>query len=451
MNNLHLLSKNKIIRKYLELEKEIEKRDKEIERLKKNNISLDRELRKYKNSNTPPSANPHLKSNTSGLKAKRRAKRGAPKGHRGTTRPKKEANDSQDITSEECPNCHSKDINIIDEKHQQQEEIPPEIEIKVVDVARKEYECNDCGFKWLARDNQTPIKGRFGINLMVLVIFLKFIVRGVLRKTAGFLEASFALKLAPASVNAILTRVAGAATQEYEQLKERIKKAVTVYVDETSFSVLGKKWWVWVFRSETGILFVIRDSRGSKIIKEILGENYQGNIICDCWRAYDFLAFANIQRCWAHLLRKSKELCTSVAGRHFHEKLKEMFEQIKQFNLKERTEKQRARKYKQMTAKLKKIIDYYSKYEECQPVVKYIDNHLKSWFTCIKIAGVQPTNNFAEQALREIVIIRKIIGAFRSEKGVQTYESIISLLATWQFNKLDLKQELRRVLTTYLC
>ena len=54
------------------------------------------------------------------------------------------------------------------------------------------------------------LQGKFGINLMVLVIFLKFIVRGVLRKTASFLEASFALKLAPASVHAIIERAAKA-------------------------------------------------------------------------------------------------------------------------------------------------------------------------------------------------------------------------------------------------
>jgi len=444
MNNLHLLSKNKIIGKYLELEKE-------NEALKKKNEFLEKEIRKYKNSNTPSSAHPHLKSNTSGLKAKKGAKRGAPKGHRGITRLWKETRDKVIIKDKQCPNCQSHNIKDKNIKTGQQEEIPPDIEPEIVDVDRYEHECNECGFKWIARDNKTPLKGRLGINLMVLVIFLKFIVRGVLRKTAGFLEASFALKLAPASINAILTRAAEATTKEYEQIKERIRKSIMVYIDETSFSVNGKKWWVWVFRSETDILYVIRKSRGSNVLKEILGENYAGTVICDCWRAYDFLIFANIQRCWAHLLRKSKELCTSVAGRHFHEKLKKLFEQIEPFNLKERTEKQRARKYKQMTAKLKSIIDYYSKYEDCQSVVKYIDNHLKSWFTCIKIAGIQPTNNFAEQPIREPVMVRKIIGAFRSEKGTQTYETLASLIATWQFNKLDLKQELRRVLTAHLC
>lgn len=109
------------------------------------------------------------------------------------------------------------------------------------------------------------------------------------------------------------------------------------------------------------------------------------------------------------------------------------------------------RKYKQMTAKLQKILAYYARYEECKGVTKYIDFHLESWFTCIKLAGVEPTNNYAEQAIRETVMVRKIIGAFRSVTGTKVYETLASLLATWQFQQKDIKQELHRMLTTNLC
>ncbi len=49
-----------------------------------------------------------------------------------------------------------------------------------------------------------PLKGKFGIKVMILVIFIKFLLRGVLRKTAKFLRNGFALNLTPASVNAIV-------------------------------------------------------------------------------------------------------------------------------------------------------------------------------------------------------------------------------------------------------
>jgi len=285
---------------------------------------------------------------------------------------------------------------------------------------------------------------------MVLVVFLKFIVRGVLRKTTCFLEASFALKLAPASVQAIIERAAQAGEKEYGTLKNKIKTAKLLYIDETSFSVLGKNWWVWVFRSDTDMLLVIRNSRGNNVLEEILGKNYAGIAVCDCWRAYDFLSNAILQRCWAHLLRKSKEM-ESIVGRHFHKKLSLLFDEIIKFNAQERTDKQRRRKYKYMTKKLQKIISYYAQYEECKKVAKYIDFHIESWFTCIKIAGVQPTNNYAEQAIRETVLVRKIIGAFRSIQGTKTYETLASIIATWQLQKMDIKQELTRMLSANLC
>jgi hypothetical protein len=433
-------SKEEIIKKFLELYKENEKMKKEKE-------ALEKELRKYKNPNMPPSAHPFFKPFA---QPAQRHRRGAPNGHPGTTRLWRVAHDERHISCEVCPNCHSKDIDIIGQRCQQQEEMPPEIQPEVVNVVRDVCRCNRCKLKFLARDGMTPVQGRFGINLMVLVIFLKFIVRGVLRKTSSFLDASFALKLAPASVQAIIERAAKAGEAEYAALKSKIKGAKLLYIDETSFRVLGRNWWVWAFRSDTDLLLVIRSSRGNNVLEEILGKDYAGIVVCDCWRAYDSLSNATLQRCWAHLLRKSKEL-ESVSGRHFHKKLSMLFEQMVKFNSKERTSKQRRHKYKQMTAELQKITAYYSRYQECEAVVKYLDFHIESWFTCIKLEGVQPTNNYAEQAIRETVLVRKIIGAFRSEKGTKTYETLASLIATWQIQKKDIKAELSRMLTANLC
>src|SRR3989338_5838171 len=336
-NYLKKLSKERLIDEFLKKQDELVKLDKEKE-------ALEKELRKYKNPNTPPSANQHLKPAYSKTIDIKPHKRGAPLGHTGTNKPKIETCNERHIHGKECPNCLSKSFQVIGQKLQQQEEIPPDIQPEAVNITRDICKCNKCNIKFLARDNQTPLHGRFGINLMVLVIFLKFIVRGVLRKTTCFLEASFALKLAPASIQAIVERAAQAGEKEYASLKQKIRIASLLYIDETSFSVLGKNWWVWVFRSDTNLLLVIRNKIGNNVLEEILGKGYAGIVVCDCWRAYDFLINAFLQRCWAHLLRKSKEL-KSTAGRHFHKKLTALFDDIKKFNGKQRTEKQRMRKY----------------------------------------------------------------------------------------------------------
>src|SRR3990167_5832374 len=412
-------------------------------------LALQKELAKYKNSNTPHSANKHLKPDTLGNKSKENTKRGAPIGHEGKTRmqiPQRK----EIIDCDECPNCHGHHLK--DEKIIKQiiEEIQEPVAPEIIEGEIHKKKCLDCGTTFIPPQNTLPLKGSFGINLMALVIFIKFILRGVLRKTTSFLEISHAFNITPASINEMIRRAAQAADVEYELLKINIRKAAIIYIDETSFSVLGKNQWVWVFRTATDILLVIRPSRGSNVIKEILGENYSGTVVCDCWRAYNFLEFANIQRCWSHLLRKSKELI-SIAGVHLHKKLKEMFEEIKQFNILTHTSEERMEKYIEMTNKLKEIIVYYSKYPELKPVIKYINFNLEHWFTCIKIEGIEPTNNFAERALRESVLVRKIIGAFRSETGKENYETLASVIASWQLKGLNLKAELKKMLVNNLC
>src|SRR3990167_6746025 len=176
---------------------------------------LKRELRKYKNSNTPPSAHPHLKAVVAAAPSGH--KRGAPMGHSGSNRSWIPNAPVRRIVAKECPRCSSNDITVQRTARQQMDEIPREIKPETATVERDVCECNKCHLQFVARDEQTPLKGRFGVNLMVLVVLLRFIVRGVMRKTAGFLGASFALKLAPASVEGIILHAPKAGAGEYEQ------------------------------------------------------------------------------------------------------------------------------------------------------------------------------------------------------------------------------------------
>ncbi len=67
--------------------------------------------------------------------------------------------------------------------------------------------------------------------------------------------------------------------------------------------------------------------------------------------------------------------------------------------------------------------------------------------TFVIMPGVEPTNNRAERALREHVVQRKIIGTFRNGKGTRIYETIMTMLATWKQQGLDLAQALAESLT----
>ena len=64
---------------------------------------------------------------------------------------------------------------------------------------------------------------------------------------------------------------------------------------------------------------------------------------------------------------------------------------------------------------------------------------------------MEPTNNLGEQAIRESVIIRKIIGTFRSEDGSTYYQYIASLLSTWKLQGKKMFVELDRTIRENLC
>jgi hypothetical protein len=58
-------------------------------------------------------------------------------------------------------------------------------------------------------------------------------------------------------------------------------------------------------------------------------------------------------------------------------------------------------------------------------------NGLDHWFTFLGVGGVEPSNNRAERALREVVVQRKIIGCLRNTKGMMICETLMTMLASW--------------------
>ena len=70
---------------------------------------------------------------------------------------------------------------------------------------------------------------------------------------------------------------------------------------------------------------------------------------------------------------------------------------------------------------------YYSRYDELKALITYIGNNIGNWLTYVQYEGIERTNNFAEQALLETVIVRRIIGAFRSEICINSLDRAIVL------------------------
>ena len=86
--------------------------------------------------------------------------------------------------------------------------------------------------------------------------------------------------------------------------------------------------------------------------------------------------------------------------------------------------------------------------DRVRKLIGKISNGFDYWFTFIIHPGVEPTNNRAERALREHVILRKIVGTLRNGKGTSIHERIMTVLATWQQQGLNCFQMLRSSLAS---
>ena len=67
------------------------------------------------------------------------------------------------------------------------------------------------------------------------------------------------------------------------------------------------------------------------------------------------------------------------------------------------------------------------------------------WLTFVGEPAVSPMNNAAGNALREPVVLRKIIGTLRNDCGMFVHKTLLSLMATWRQQGRNPYEEITRV------
>jgi transposase len=431
---------------------ELLKRIDDLERINKEQAAkiseLESEIKKYKNPHTPSSAQRFKKNPPEQITCK---KRGAPKGHKGATRQTPEPDEIIDIKADFCECCNSYDMEIENVESTTIEDIPPPPKIKVTQYNVHSYKCRKCGHRFTAKNDKYtfPEEGRFGINLLVYVAMLKFSLRGVIRRIGDFAAQTISFVISPKGLLDMLYRVAEACKAEYLRILGRIRTVEFVYVDETGMRVEAANQWLWIFRSTDEILVAIRPSRGSNVLKEILGENTDIATVNDGWSAYNIIAL--LQRCWAHLLREVDEFIDKPGGRELSGIVHRKFNRLKLFLKKDQLMEERILKKQIFDREMEDLVLKFANFKDLKKPVTYIENGLGSWYTCLLFPGMEPTNNLGEQAMREHVLMRKIIGMFRSQKGAENYQYIASMFATWKLQGKDIFQELGTLLKKEVC
>jgi transposase len=432
-------------------ENKVETLEKIKQKLEMENQILKKRLAFYVNPHTPSSARKLSKKIDE--KKPEKKKRGAPKGHKGATRPTPVPDNTIDVKADQCENCGSHNIEDLEKiKQHIIEDILSSVQtIQATQFNQYTFKCKDCGHEFLSKHLDCPNEGNFGPNLLVYMTMLKYHMRGTIRKVVEFLDYKDGFQISPKGVLDALNRVGKTCEKEYDQLLRKIRAAKWLHIDETGFHVNGEKWWLWIFRTDNDeVLIAIEPSRGRKVLNKILGENWNIPVIVDGWKSYWHLPI--IQRCWSHLLREVDDFkAVSKKGKQLSKRIQSMFQDLREFIDSDPSMDSRKKQKEIWDNDMADLVNRFKTNKKLKKPLKYIENGLGNWFTCLLYPGMEPTNNLGEQAIRESVIIRKIIGTFRSENGSQYYQYIASLLLTWRLQGKNMFVELDTVIRDNLC
>jgi transposase len=280
--------------------------------------------------------------------------------------------------------------------------------------------------------------GLFGPRLTALVAFMKGVCHASFSTIRKFLRDVAGVKVSRGYLTKVIAKVSEALAPAYAELFERLPGEAVLNIDETGHKENGARFWTWCFRAQLYTLFRIDKSRGSKVLVEVLGEEFNGVLGCDYFSAYrkymrkfDVL----VQFCMAHLIRDVKFLLTlprredQTYGQRLRDALRELFAVI------HRRETMAATAFRQaLEAARRQVLlaatSHVPDTKHARNLAKRFHENGEAYFRFITTPGIGPTNNLAEQAMRFVVIDRHVTQGTRSEKGRRWCERIWTVIAT---------------------
>ena len=145
--------------------------------------------------------------------------------------------------------------------------------------------------------------GEFGLEIVVEVAHLVYVVGLSFDKVCQLLHFFQELKLTKAQVNALLHQLSRHWEHQFEVLCTLLANSLVVNTDETSWSVNS----VWAFLSEKARVVLFGVNKDAETLQKILDPAaFEGIVVSDNYAVY--ASFNQSQKCWAHLLRKAIKL-----------------------------------------------------------------------------------------------------------------------------------------------
>ena len=378
-------------------------------------------------------------------------KRGAQQGHRGHYRkPPRHIDREVNVCLTNCPHCDGElsQSNAVDDRLV--EDIPiPQIVVTLYHIQRQW--CGRCGKEVSAVPEGTIPGFRFGVNLLLVMLTLKYRLRTPLERIREFLTHHYGFKVTAGGIQGILHRVKERFLPQYQKILKEIRNTKVKHADETSWRIEGQNAWVWLFATQKAAYYTIEETRGKGVPERVLhGSAPDSVLVRDEYAVYRKQPMEQ-QSCWTHTLRVSRD-----AGRRpdasaeitaLHAELKEMFAEVEVVIACPFVAAERRAAFVRLQTQLTVIEGRPYLHRDAQAVQTRIRNQHVNLLTAVLHADVPLTNNHAERQIRPMVVTRKISGGSRSPQGAATHAVNMSVLQTITLKGKPLIAELRKLLT----
>lgn len=262
------------------------------------------------NSSKPPSSD-FVKKPKNKPKDGKKRKRGGQPGH---PRHEREPFADQDVSylelhCHECPDCHGPVVLSKEPPKilQQVDLHMPSAMISVVGFRSHACWCKKCRqVHYAPIDEAARRAGLIGPRLTTLIAYLKSACHCSYSTIRKFIRDVLGIKISRGHLAKLITKAGASLQDAYAALAKQLPSEPQVNVDETGHKDYSTSLWTWCFRASLFTLFKISPSRGSDVLVDMLGQEFNGILGCDYFSAYrkymkDFGVL--VQFCLAHFLR----------------------------------------------------------------------------------------------------------------------------------------------------
>jgi transposase len=280
--------------------------------------------------------------------------------------------------------------------------------------------------------------GLAGPRLTTVIAYLKGACHASYSTIRKFVRDVIGLTISRGQLAKIIGKVSRALEQPYRELLEDLPGQARLNVDETGHKRNGQQHWTWCFRAGLYTLFRIDPTRGADVLIKVLGTEFDGILGCDyfsAYRRYHRECGVVLQFCLAHLIRDVKYLMTlpDPRDRAYGETLRAALRGL--FAVIHRREEWTEREFRRrLEAARDEVLRRGTRdvpaTRASTNLAKRLEAYGDSYFRFVTEPGVEPTNNLAEQAIRFVVIDRRITQGTRGERGDRWCERIWTVMAT---------------------